>query len=228
MSSLLDRYIYAVEKHLPEAQRQDIAEELRETIQSRIDEEAAAHGRDLTEAEQAAILKSIGRPVAVAGRYGSTQYLIGPSLYPYYRATLKTLATIGAPLLVIMMVVGALGADNPLLGALRVLGRAFNTASVAFGVVTLIFWQMGSGVTPKPNFDHDWTPLHLPELPPEEPTAVPRHVSVSAAAFLSVYLLWWVDLLPLPQLLRLTSWTETVHAARWHRYGRTSRWRSRW
>ena len=63
MSSLLDRYVYAVERHLPRQQRQDIGEELRETIQSRIDEETAARGRDLTEAEQAAILKSIGRPV---------------------------------------------------------------------------------------------------------------------------------------------------------------------
>ena len=37
MSSLLDRYIYAVERHLPKAERLDIAAELRETIQSRID-----------------------------------------------------------------------------------------------------------------------------------------------------------------------------------------------
>ena len=192
MSSLLDRYIYAVERHLPKgAQRQDIGEELRETIQSRIDEETAARGRDLTEAEQAAILKSIGRPVVVASRYGTAQYLVGPSLYPYYVATLKTLATIGLPLLVIGMVVGALGADNPLVGALRAVGRSINAAWIAFGVVTFIFWQMGR-VTPKPNFDGEWEPTHLPQLPVEEPRAVPRAASISHAAFLAVYLLWWV------------------------------------
>src|SRR5688572_3590956 len=164
MSSLLDRYIYAVEKHLPREQRQDIGEELRETIQSRIDEETAARGRDLTEAEQAAILKSIGRPVVVASRYGTAQYLVGPSLYPYFVSTLKTVATIGLPLLVIAAVVGALGADNPLLGALGVMGKSINAAWVAFGVVTFIFWQMGRA-TPKPNFDDSWDPAHLPELP---------------------------------------------------------------
>lgn len=207
MSSLLDRYIYAVERHLPKAQRQDIGAELRETIQSRMDEERAAHGRDLTEDEQSAILKSVGRPIVVASRYSTTQYLVGPSLYPYYVATLKTLATIGLPLLVITMVVTALGADNPLLGALRAAGRSMNAAWVALGVVTLIFWQMGR-ITPHPNFDNEWHPAHLPQRPPQEPTAVPRAASVSAVAFLSVYLLWWVDVLPLPQLLRLTAWTD--------------------
>ena len=206
MSSLLDRYIYAVERHLPKAQRHDIGEELRETIQSRIDEETAARGRDLTKAEQAAILKSIGRPLVVASRYGTAQYLVGPSLYPYYVATLKTLATIGLPLLVIGMVVGALGADNPLVGALRAVGRSINAAWITLGVVTTIFWQMGR-VTPKPNFDVEWEPTHLPQLPVDEPRAVPRAASISHAAFLAVYLLWWVGL-PLPQLLRLDWFTE--------------------
>jgi hypothetical protein len=107
MSSLLDRYIHAVERHLPREQRQDIGAELRETIQTRIDEETAAHGRELTDAELAAILKSIGRPVAVAGRYGSNQYLIGPSLFPYYRATLKALAKIALPVVLIVAVVNS-------------------------------------------------------------------------------------------------------------------------
>ena len=207
MSSLLDRYIYAVERHLPRQQRQDIGEELRETIQSRIEEETAARGRDLTEAEQAAILKSIGRPVAVAGRYGSNQYLIGPSLFPYYRATLKVLAKIALPVIVVVAVVNAFGADNPLLGFLSAVGRSLNAGWAVFGIVTLIFWQMGR-VTPHPDFADDWDPTHLPHLPVQEPASVPRAVSVGAVAFLSVYLLWWVDLLPLPQLLRLTSWTE--------------------
>ncbi len=121
-------------------------------------------------------------------------------------ATLKTLAAIGLPLLVIGMVVGALGADNPLVGALRVVGRSINVVWVALGVVTVIFWQMGR-VTPKPNFDGEWDPTHLPQLPVEEPRAVPRAASISHAAFLAVYLLWWVGL-PLPQLLRLDWFTE--------------------
>ena len=206
MSSLLDRYINAVERHLPQAQRQDIGAELREMIQSRMDEEAAAHGRDLTEAEQAAILKSVGRPVLVASRYGTAQYLIGPSLYPYYFSTLKTLATIGLPLLVIAVVVGAVGADNPLLGRDDAWwDESFNAAWVIFGVVTFIFWQMGRA-TPKPNFDDSWDPAQLPELPLKQPNAVPRAASISHAAFLSVYLLWWTDVLPLSRLLRLIPW----------------------
>ena len=206
MSSLLDRYVYAVERRLPKTERQDIAAELRETIRSRIEEESASRGRDLTDAEQAAILKSVGRPVAVAGRYSSAQYLIGPALFPYYRATLKTLAAIAGPLLVSVLVVGALTADNPLRGALHALGQFWTAAWVLFGIVTVLFWQMGRG-TRQPAFDNDWDPSDLPELPPQEPPSVPRAVSVGHVAFLAVYLLWWVNLLPLPQVLGLTSWT---------------------
>jgi hypothetical protein len=102
--------------------------------------------------------------------------------------------------------VGALGADNPLVGALRAVGRSINAAWIAFGVVTFTFWQMGR-VTPKPNFDVEWEPAHLPELPVGEPHTVPRAVSISHAAFLTVYFLWWIGL-PLPQLLRLDWFTE--------------------
>lgn len=209
MSPLLDRYIHAVERRLPAEQRQDIAAELRETIESRMQEEAADRGRDLTEAEQAAILKSIGPPIVVAARYGSTQYLVGPALYPYYVATLRTVASIGLPLLVIAVVVGALGADNPLLGALHVVARAFSAACVALGIVTLIFWQMGR-VAPGPDFEPHWDPAHLPEVPSTEPYAVPRARSIGHAALVSVYLLWWVGALPLPRLLQLWPYTPVA------------------
>ena len=164
--------------------RHDIGEELRETIQSRIDEEAAARGRDLTSRQQR--FSRARRPVAVAGRYGSNQYLIGPSLYPYYRATLKALVKIALPVVVIVAVVNALGSDNPLLGFLGAVGRSLNAAWVVFGIVTLIFWQMGR-VTPHPDFADDWDPTHLPHLPVQEPATVPRGVSVGAVAFFTVY-----------------------------------------
>jgi hypothetical protein len=205
MSSLLDRYVYAVERRLPQAQRADIGAELRETIQSRIDEEAASKGRGLTDAELSDILKSVGRPIVVASRYGTTQYLIGPSLYPYYVSTLKTVAVVALPILIISVVVRALGSDTPVLAALGVLGRAMNTALVAFGIVTVIFWQMGRPAA-RPDFDHEWDPADLPEPPATEPQTVPRTASIGHAVCLAIYLLWWVGVLPLPQLVRL--WTE--------------------
>jgi hypothetical protein len=201
MPSLLDRYIHAVQRHLPHAGRHDIAAELRETIQSRMEEDAATHGRDLSEAEQAAILKSVGRPVVVAGRYGSSQYLIGPGLFPYYRSTLKALATIGVPLLLIAMVVGAAAADSPWRGAVSAMGQSLTTALAVFALVTIVFWQMERGAR-KPELDDDWDPAELPAVP-DAGRGVSRAHSIGQAALLAVYLLWWVGVLPLTRLLHL-------------------------
>jgi hypothetical protein len=93
------------------------------------------------------------------------------------------------------------------LGFLSAVGQSLNAAWAAFGIVTLVFWQMGR-VTPHPDFDDDWDPTHLPHLPLPEPATVPRAQSISQAVMLTVYVLWWIGLLPLPQILRLTSWTE--------------------
>jgi hypothetical protein len=143
--------------------------------------------------------------VVVAARYGASQYLIGPSLYPYFVATLTTLATIGLPLVVIAAVVSGLSAANPVQGAMRAIGTSINAAWVVFGIVTLIFWQM-ERITPRPNLDDDWDPTHLPALPVEGPREVSRAQSLSHVVFLGVYLLWWIDLLPLPQWLYTSTW----------------------
>jgi hypothetical protein len=201
MPTLLDRYIYAVERHLPQAERHDIGAELREMVQSRIDEDAATRGRDLTDDEVGDILKAVGRPVVVAGRYATSQYLIGPTVFPYYKATLRTLAYLGAPLLVIAMVVGAAAADNPSRGALDAIARSATTALAAFALATIVFWQM-ERLSPKQDLDDHWVPQALPD-PPKMSRGVPRAYSISQTILLATYLLWWVDVLPLTRLLRL-------------------------
>src|SRR5512146_527949 len=89
---LLDRYLQAIQWWLPGAQKEDIVTELREDLQSQIDEKRAALGREPNDGEVSEILKRCGRPMRVAGRYLPQQQLIGPSVYPMYRAVLKALA----------------------------------------------------------------------------------------------------------------------------------------
>jgi hypothetical protein len=127
--------------------------------------------------------------------------VVGPALYPYFRATLRALGATGVPLVAVAAVVTALTADAPLRAVLGVVGTALNAAWAVFGIVTLIFWQMGRA-TPAPRFDDDWEPSELPETPTEL-RAVPRTVSISHAFFLAVYLLWWMGVLPLTRWLRL-------------------------
>jgi hypothetical protein len=137
----------------------------------------------------------------VAGRYATSQYLIGPTVFPYYKATLRTLAYLGVPLLVIAIVVGAAAADNPWRGALEAVGQSMTTALAAFALATIVFWQM-ERLSPKQDLDDHWVPQALPN-PPETSRGVPRAYSISQAILLGTYLLWWVGVLPLTRLLRL-------------------------
>src|SRR4029453_731894 len=90
--NLLDRYLDAVRNRLPRNQRDDIVAELRDILLSQIEAEETTHTRRLTDDEIAEILKRFGRPMTVAARYGASNYLIGPALYPAYLASLKLLA----------------------------------------------------------------------------------------------------------------------------------------
>jgi hypothetical protein len=88
---LLDRYLNAVAKGLPEAQREDIIRELSEDIRSEMEDKEAELRRPLAEAEQQAILKRRGNPAFLAARFRQDHrsvafgpQLIGPVLFPFY------------------------------------------------------------------------------------------------------------------------------------------------
>ena len=136
--TLVDRYLGAVRDNLPRAQRDDIIEELEDSLRSRMEDEAAARGRPLTEAEEAAILKSFGNPMAVAARYRGDERsvtfgrrLIGPELFPTYMKVLTVNVVItliiGA---VILLLGGTIASTFP--GILVPL-------LIQFAVVTLVF-----------------------------------------------------------------------------------------
>lgn len=88
---LVDRYLKALAKGLPETQSEDILRELSEDIQSEMDDRAAELGRPLTQAEQETILKGHGNPLVLAARYRQDQrsvafgrLWIGPVVFPFY------------------------------------------------------------------------------------------------------------------------------------------------
>ena len=69
--ALVDSYIADVVRHLPRAQRADVAAELR----SLIDDELAERGRDGAKD----LLVGFGRPAQVAARYGPPLTIIDPA-----------------------------------------------------------------------------------------------------------------------------------------------------
>lgn len=120
--SLLTRYLHAVRTHLPVRLQDDIIAELGDDLRAQFEEREAALGRALTEDEEAALLKPYGRPLVMAARYRPQQHLIGPALFPYYWATLKTAFSIA-------------------LVALAALAVSLALAGRPFGQVTPLLWK---------------------------------------------------------------------------------------
>ena len=88
--TLTERYLKAVAAQLPQAERDDIIAELRDAIQTRMEDREEALGRPLTEAEEEAVLREVGHPLTVAARYGSgPMHVVGPEIYPWWMFAVK-------------------------------------------------------------------------------------------------------------------------------------------
>lgn len=194
MSSLTDRYVHAVTEQLPPQQRDDIARELRGTIQDTV-AAGAARGDDPGAAERRA-LTELGPPTRLADSYrGEGRYLIGPRVYGPWLRTLKALlALVPALVAVIVLVVGVLDGNS--------LGEAFGDAiggglsaalQVAFWVTLgfVIAERTGSedGLLQVFGDDDGWDPESLPEPQKRQVTWGDAIFALIVNAFLLVLLL---------------------------------------
>lgn len=190
---LLERYLSAVGRHLPAAQKEDILAELRDDIQAGLDERAAQVGRPLTLDEEAEFLEPYGRPVLMAGRYARRKHLVGPGWFPFYWTTLKiTLAlvlTVQVALVVLSAIIGRPDGYSPD----KLIAFPFQTAVAVFAWVTLVFAALET-VTPSGKFADGWDPR---KLPPPKPAGVPRPSRFEIAFELVIsaaFVTWWVAL----------------------------------
>ena len=176
MTTLTDRYVHAVVRLLPSAQRDDIGRELREMIgdltAARLervgatdraeDPEGAVGPADPEATAERVVLTELGDPNLLATRYVERpRSLIGQEYFPEYVRMLKIVLAIAVPVVVALAVVGALIGDDPGVGG--VFGAAVHGAYQA--ALQTAFW-----VTLVYAFAHRWkdrgawTPDDLPDV----------------------------------------------------------------
>ncbi len=195
-SDLIDRYLAAIRRNLPSKRADDIVAELREALLSEQEDKESRLGRPLAPDEQEALVKDFGHPLVVAARYGASQQLIGPEVYPFYLFTLKTvLLILGAVILAgsIAGMVFAHGPAAPLLG--RTLGALWSGLFWVTGLVTIIFAVMertGAG----DSLVRRWRPRDLPRVTEKPATSFERIAELTWGV---IFLLFWVGLLRLPE-----------------------------
>lgn len=85
---MTSKYIYAVTQRLPQAQRQDIAEELQGLIEDMLEERV--QGGEITDNDEEEVLLKLGNPKHLAQKYrGDKKYLISPEYFDSYILVLK-------------------------------------------------------------------------------------------------------------------------------------------
>ncbi len=164
---LIDRYLQAVKFALPQAQRDDIIKELRDSILSQIEEKEAELGRILAEDEQVDLLQKLGSPLHLASHYRKQQYLIGATMFPIYWKVLK--AALGLALLVLAAAsLATAAAGKTFTESLGVLLRLPGVALMVFAWVTLVFSVL-EFFGAKFRVRHRWDPRRLPPLMKNDP-----------------------------------------------------------
>lgn len=163
MSTLTDRYVWAVVRSLPEKQRADIDRELRASIADSIDDRIEA-GTDEAAAERDVLLE-LGDPDRLAAGYADRPaFLIGPKFYFDYVRLLKVLYGIVLPIVFAAVVVGHVIAGD---GIGEVIGGSVATAIATAAHLgfwtTLVFAILERSAQPTPLTV--WKLDALPELP---------------------------------------------------------------
>jgi len=198
MSDLIDRYLAAVSALLPKDQRQDIIAELRDLIMNRVEEAEAKTGRPLDKRETEALLREIGHPIAVAGRYGPRQSLIGPELYPFWEFGVKValaIAAIAAIIPAAILVITGHGGPHTISG---VINDFIPTALSLIGCATLIGAAIERGWI-KPGDFSQWKASDLPHIPQGKGLFVKsRFEGLFELIVTLLFIAWWTRLLPFP------------------------------
>ncbi|SFE80770.1 hypothetical protein SAMN05216378_4142 [Paenibacillus catalpae] len=137
---IIDRYVSAVVKRLPEKSRAEVERELRVNIQDMLPDE-------YEEADVHQVLLSLGNPADLAAQYYEPKrYLISPERYANYMYVLKIVSIVAAiviPFAAIVTVLTDAQGDSPIDLLVRMIVQtivmAFQAVFVVFGCVTLIF-----------------------------------------------------------------------------------------
>jgi len=192
---LIDRYLQATKFWLPRNQKRDIIQELSEDLRSQIEEKESALGRQLSEDEVAAILKQLGRPILVAGRYFPQQHLIGPILFPIYSFVLKMVALCYL-LPWVLVWLGLIVFDRHYRGehlGFNLLGdwaRLWVGIMFGFAVITILFAMLERAQAHSRFLEH-WDPRKLPAVVKHQKPSF-RMQNLFELFFNANFVVWWL------------------------------------
>jgi hypothetical protein len=191
MTTLTDRYVWAVLRAVPQGKRPELEPEIRALVADAVDAHA---GHASPDAAERVALTELGDPDALAAQYmDKTRFLIGPRLYPEWERLLLLLLPIVVPIAGIAVGAVAWVSGKPVGEAIvSGLGVAFNVAvqlTFWFTLVFAIAERTGSAVAPLTG--QPWSPDDLPEVPAPDRLSLGEAIATIAfGVFVLVAIVW--------------------------------------
>ena len=186
---MIDKYIYAVTRELPETSRKEVARELNDLITSMVDEKDAA----LSEKEKIdEVLRELGNPRELADRYrGKERYLIGPKYFYKYLFVMKIVVIsiiIGISVAAVVGAVFSIDSLTELFG--NYLISLFSAVLQGAAWVTVIFaiFEYYEVSIENGTDEETWEPSQLSALP-EKKAVISRGESVFSIVISTIFLL---------------------------------------
>ncbi|MEG0772216.1 hypothetical protein [Clostridium sp.] len=168
---LINRYVFAVTKRLPESQREDIERELKTIIEDMMDEYGEEEPK---EARVKKVLLELGDPALLADNYrGSKRYLIGPEHYDNYITVLKIVfSAIFIGMSVAVVVANIVSFEGSLLNVIiEYTATLFSALMQGLAWVTISFGiaeYYGTKELNKKKENKGWDLSELPQIPAKE------------------------------------------------------------
>lgn len=190
MTTLVDRYVWAVLRSIPESERAALEPEVRALVADAI-EARAGDGPRGADAERAALLE-LGDPEVLAARYtGRQRSLIGPRFYADWRRVLSIVLPIAVPIASLAVAGASLAGGGAVIDALGAgVSTAIAVAVQATFWVTVVFALLERG-THSSEPVRRWSPDDLPAVPgPARSGWGELAGSVAASVLLIVAIVW--------------------------------------
>ena len=185
---LLARYLQAVKFWLPREQQEDIAAEIEEDIDSRIEEQEQVLGRKLNDQEITALLRVYGRPFVVANRYGKQEHLVGPTLFPVYRFVLKIVAVFYLVPWLLVLISLTVARHGSMRNIADGLPSFWTLTFTCFGMVTIVFAVL-ERLPSTSSLLNQWDPRKLPPL--RHTGQIKRSSSIAEIIAGLLFTAWW-------------------------------------
>ncbi|AOV06696.1 HAAS signaling domain-containing protein [Sporosarcina ureilytica] len=196
--NLIEAYVYEVTRRLPEKSRDDIALELRSTIEDMLPD-------DYTENDIMEALSELGDPAELTASYRDTpNFLIGPKIYDTYMRTLKIIVPWAIFITILVYIVESIvlfsGEQNIL--TLIINGLGMIIANIITVLIQTLFWVtivfivierfgLDSNTETLTNFGIKWTPEDLKQV-----QVIPKKkvISKGEVIFGIIWTVIWVPL----------------------------------